>query len=405
MRSSQQRIKKLKLTNFVLGLVCIIHIGDGKDKGNIKSFVHKYESWQKVQQCAEKRKSVLSKSKYDEVLKYLPKTLDPEHGYHSNCYSKFTSIPNKEQNEKTSPSSKSTRSLIPSPPSKSNVLPAVCIFCDQKRKKYNGKWVELVSAMTVEVEKTIRAAAKEQNDQKLLLKIGNYEYGEGKDFTAMEVKYHHQPCKSNYVKILRIKKKGDATETIARKESMAEIIQYTKEHIIEGNNPMHVSEILERYKKIVSSKAGSCQCQYNVQNLSNKLTKEFPNTLEIKSNATKKLVACKKGMSLEEASTSAISTEQKDDKLMWECALKLRKEILDLKPEPLEEPLTVDDILKGEVKIPDSVNNFFTTLYVGNNLTKNLTSKKQRLIDSTAADAVFCCSGGKLLPGKHTSLA
>ena len=55
----------------------------------------------------------------------------------------------------------------------------------------------------------------------------------------MEVKYHHQPCISNYVKILRNKKKGNATETIARKESKAEIIQYTKD----------VSEILEDIKK------------------------------------------------------------------------------------------------------------------------------------------------------------
>ena len=37
----------------------MIHIGDGKDEGNIKSFVQRYENWEKVQQCAEKRKMLL----------------------------------------------------------------------------------------------------------------------------------------------------------------------------------------------------------------------------------------------------------------------------------------------------------------------------------------------------------
>ena len=145
----------------------MIHIGDGKDEGNIKSFVQRYENWEKVQQCAEKRKMLLLKSKYDEILKTLPKNLGSGYGYHPNCYINFTSIPVSKQSTNDSPlspqSTKSTRSTISSPTSKTNVLPPVCIFCDQKRKKHNGKWIELKSVTTIEVEKTIRAAAKERN--------------------------------------------------------------------------------------------------------------------------------------------------------------------------------------------------------------------------------------------------
>ena len=33
------------------------------------------------------------------------------------------------------------------------------------------------------------------NDEDLLLKLGNYQFGAGPDFAAMEVIYHHQ-CKT-----------------------------------------------------------------------------------------------------------------------------------------------------------------------------------------------------------------
>ena len=44
-------------------------------------------------------------------------------------------------------------------------------------------------------------------------------------------------------------------------------------------------------------------------------------------------------------------------------------------------------------------------LYTVNLLTtEELSSRKSRLIDFSAADAVFCCSAGKLIPGKQLSL-
>ena len=44
-------------------------------------------------------------------------------------------------------------------------------------------------------------------------------------------------------------------------------------------------------------------------------------------------------------------------------------------------------------------------LYTGNfSTTVELSSKKSRLINTSAADAVFCCSMGKLIFGKQLSL-
>ena len=49
--------------------------------------------------------------------------------------------------------------------------------------------------------------------------------------------------------------------------------------------------------------------------------------------------------------------------------------------QPLEEQLTVDSIMNGEVQVTDSVNKFLTDLYTGN--TSEISKRKQRFIDST----------------------
>ena len=61
--------------------------------------------------------------------------------------------------------------------------------------------------------------------------------------------------------------------------------------------------------------------------------------------------------------------------------------------------------MEGEAIPPDSVKSFFKMLYTGNHsTTEELSSTKSRLIDSSAADAVFYCFADKLIPGKHLSL-
>ena len=109
-------------------------------------------------------------------------------------YSKFTSFKTKVvTNEAEISTMKTTRSNIRPSESTTNILPATCIFCDKKRKKNKQKWVDLSKCGTYEAEASIRHAAKDLNDKNLLLKIGDYEFGYGPDFTAMEVQYHHQP--------------------------------------------------------------------------------------------------------------------------------------------------------------------------------------------------------------------
>ena len=61
--------------------------------------------------------------------------------------------------------------------------------------------------------------------------------------------------------------------------------------------------------------------------------------------------------------------------------------------------------MEGEAISPDSVKSFFKMLYTGNvSTTEEHLSKKSRLITTSVADAVFCCSTRKLIFGKQLSL-
>ena len=63
----------------------------------------------------------------------------------------------------------------------------------------------------------------------------------------------------------------------------------------------------------------------------------------------------------------------------------------------------MESIIKGEVDIPENLQNFYKILYTGSE-SGPCSSRKTRLTNSSSADAIFACSGGKLIPGKHLSL-
>ena len=84
----------------------------------------------------------------------------------------------------------------------------------------------------------------------------------------------------------------------------------------------------------------------------------------------------------------------------------MRRDILNLENKVLEEPLGVEDILKGEVDMPDPVKNFYKALCTGDEAEKPISSRKFRFVESSISEDIYSCSGGmgRLLPGKHLSL-
>ena len=169
---------------------------------------------------------------------------------------------------------------------------------------------------------------------------------------------------------------------------------------------MEVSQLLERYKRVYITESGKQDKikSYTNQHLINKLGKHFDNNvLNLMSDSTKKLMAWKKGdISFNIASCFAKENVKKLNDFLWDRAVMMRNEILQSRSNSLEEPLTVKEIMRGEVDPPESVKEVFQILYVGP--FGDLSSRKERLVNSTSADVVYACSGGKFLPSKHISL-
>ena len=107
-------------------------------------------------------------------------------------------------------------------------------------------------------------------------------------------------------------------------------------------------------------------------------------------------------MSFNVASCLAKENVKKSNDLLWDCAVMLRNKILQSGSNPLEELLTVEEIIRGEVDPPESVKEYSQILYAGPS--GDLSPRIERLVNSTSADVVYACSGGKLLPGKYISL-
>ena len=224
-----------------LGLRCVLHLqSEGKSEGNIKAFADNFESWEKVQRCVDARKRSQKTSKYTTLIQELPKVFKPDYGYHSACYSKFTWVKSKdiEISDSKAPVifTRSNISLPNSDKSNANILPAICIFCGKTRKKHKQKWQSLSKCESYEIEVSIRRTAKGLDDTNPLTKVGDYEFGDGPDFAAMEVHNNNEPCKVDYVNryknLSRSKKKAEDPEIIAKKVSKKKTFSYIVKHVL-----------------------------------------------------------------------------------------------------------------------------------------------------------------------------
>ena len=113
---------------------------------------------------------------------------------------------------------------------------------------------------------------------------------------------------------------------------------------------------------------------YNVQNFSRKIRESFDESdLTIAAESTKKTIAYKTGITLEDAYKFA-KEKNKEDKScdVWKCALYLRDKILDTPIKPLEEPISTQSIMEGEAEIPEDVKTFFKIMYTGSSSEKDI---------------------------------
>ena len=382
-------------------LTCILHVNDtgANNPSGMKEIDN--ERWNKILNIVGKRKQWLKVTKYDKLIAAFPPALLPHHRYHSSCYKNFSAVPKGSvtSTEATSSTGKQTRAETSKHRgTSSGTLKQTCTLCGNLRHK--GKYPYW--SLDPGAEAKIRNAAREKDDKKLLLMIGDYLFGEGPDFTAIEVKYHKQ-CYTDYLNSVRpsTEQKNSKLKKIASEE----LLSHVQKVVIEKNTPVFASSLMQVYHDSFITHGGEKEVteKYSVQNLMKKLQKHFKQEIKAESYKGKaNTIVFNSSMSYEKA-VSLIASKDQDKISINTCAHILRKEILTLKRTPLDTS-SVDGIMKGEVEVPENVKHFYKKLYGGPS-DATISAQKQRFIDSSAADAVYCCSGTKLLPGKHISHA
>ena len=239
-------------------------------------------------------------------------------------------------------------------------FPLTAYFVRKKRRKFKGKWYKLGKAETFNAEINIRNAAKGLNDQELLRKIGTYDFGFGPDFPAMEVQYHHQ-CKKEYFNKFSFEcrqKERSRKGKKAKKIAFSNIVKMINNNFIGKNNPMQLVDLLDRDKTVYFDEGGDeiKSQRFNVQNLAKKLRKNFEESdLKIQADSARKIIVWHGDLTYSSALNIAKQHSQRSDNSILECPMKLRKEILIIQPNPLEEPLNTQKVLAGEVELPDSL--------------------------------------------------
>ena len=104
-------------------------------------------------------------------------------------------------------------------------------------------------------------------------------------------------------------------------------------------------------------------------------------------------------MPINQATQITKQNHGEDKTTFWKCATILQNEIVSLKSSPLNEGWSAENIIKGEVDIPENLQNFYKILYTGRE-TGPCSSRKTRLTNFSSRDAIFVCFGGKLFQGK-----
>ena len=182
-----------------------------------------------------------------------------------------------------------------------------------------------------------------------------------------------------------------------------ENISYIKETVVRENKPQFASDISERYKQIYRVKGGCKEDvdSYSNQHLTSKLKSALDKEVLIKADGKKRKIIWKNSsMPINQASQIAKKNHGEDKTTIWKCATILRDEILSLKSSPLNEGWSAENIIKGEVDIPENLQNFYKILYTGSE-SGPCSSRKNCFTNFSSANAIFVCPGGKPIPGKH----
>ena len=354
------------------------------------------------------------------------------------CYRKFIALSKKQKeifdkmviasNEATvrPTTSPLTRSNVNSPKCTGNakIFPKLCIICKQRRKKVNGVEQKLVKTDTDCFAHNLRKYAIWLEDEEMLATISNV------DLFAKEVQYHGS-CRKQYQYAAEISPKGTISKQLKQicftsssnttapvsgwqnsrnvhSDANNSLFSFVDENIIQKRQVHRIPDLKRHYKTLLYEFGGPEYEHFEITTtkFEEKLKSLFIGKVAIHPTANKRMgnIVFSSELSLAEAIANANSALISEEMKHREVAFELRKSIQQQEKRKLPADATVEDIIKGEVDIPDKLRRFVHHLVSGPANKSKSTSSKMRRVESISADIVFCATNGNKKPAKHLKL-
>ena len=139
------------------------------------------------------------------------------------------------------------------------------------------------------------------------------------------------------------------------------------------------------------------------QNAHEKILKEYKGRINvIKGKTVRGNILHSSELTAEEA--FKIAERRNMQSRICETALQLRANILESETNPIPENLTFEDVVKGEVQIPEVLPTFITYLVAGPAMRNVESTVKACRIKSICSDIIFAATSGRKKPSKHLQL-
>ena len=414
------------LSNF-LEISCVVHKGECNGDGKLVAFTE--DTLKKCNNILIARKQ--QNLKYQDI--FLPHKIDGISGFRMDCYRRFTAL-SKAQRFKMAcepvdktvstaqdinmNSSRIMRSEVtsPKPSSSTGIFPKLCIICGKEQKSHKKQKQKLVCTETSNLEKNIRTYARWLEDHQLLARI------ETINFTTKEVHYHG---------ICRIKYQHAAEATLIGKKEMEEnktrgdnyifdskksewhhirethkqafeaICCFIDEKIMGNMEVYMLKDINNQYQELLYEIGGSEfeDIQSSSQKLQVKLLEYYGDELIVHKGTTKRgSIIFSASLEVEEALRNEVCFQNKLKTQIREVAFELRKSIMNAETKTLPNELQLQDIIAGEIEIPDIVLQFFSCLIGGPDIRRGKSAAKARRINSISSDVIFAATSGRKKP-------
>ena len=200
-KKTSRSIKKIPQSINEGTRICIIHYSKNSTETDVRPLTE--HSFLKIRQAASvRKKSSDENTRLSDITENFPEKLNKSvYGYHRWCYQNFRNIARLKRNiadpqtpDSSEASSSKRRRLIEYSKSSAVLSPAdECLFCNKQNLKVKGEKEPLVKCITRTAEASIKFAAEQKNDERLLCQI------RGIDLIAREAHYHNH-CRRSYTR-------------------------------------------------------------------------------------------------------------------------------------------------------------------------------------------------------------